>query len=312
MIQQNSLPFWKRFLIYQKERFPFLAHGPLIAMFTFSAIAYSRICRGQEGFIAIEDFIVGFITTLCLFFMVRILDEFKDAETDAKYRSELAVPRGLISFKELKYVGFAVLAIQLLAILLVHPSMFYFYLIVIAYLALMTVEFFAHDWLNRNMWAYAGSHMIIIPLVDIYASGLDWYLDGASPHLGLLFFFGVSYFNGLVLEIGRKLKAPELEKEGVVTYSGLLGYKKGARLWILMLLITAAIAVMACVYAQLSVISYYVLGFMLLVCILIAVQYIRSPKASISKRIELMSGVWTLLMYGTLGGIPGFVNYIFS
>ena len=83
-----------------------------------------------------------------------------------------------------------------------------------AYLALMTVEFFAHDWLNKHMWAYAGSHRIIIPLVDIYASGLDWFLEGAKPHLGLVFFFGVSYFNGIVLEIGRNLKAPEDEKKG--------------------------------------------------------------------------------------------------
>ncbi|GLR18671.1 hypothetical protein GCM10007940_32870 [Portibacter lacus] len=279
-------------------------------MFTFSAISYSRICRDVEGFIATDDLIVGFITTFCLFFLVRVLDEFKDAETDRKYRSELPVPRGLISFKELKWMGAVALAIQVIAILIVHPSMFMIYVIVMAYLALMTVEFFAHDWLNKHMWAYAASHMMIIPLVDIYASGLDWYLDGAKPHLGLLFFFGVSYFNGIVLEVGRKLKAPELEKEGVVTYSGLLGYQKGARLWILMLVVTAGIAAAACYYAGLSVISYYVLGFVLLACILLAVQYIRNPTKALSKRLELMSGVWTLLMYGTLGGIPGIITFL--
>ena len=310
MIEENSLPFWRRFLIYQKERFPFLAHGPLIMMFTFSAIAYSRICRGQDGFIGLNDFIVGFITTFCLFFLVRILDEFKDAETDAKYRSELAVPRGLISFTEIKYIGIVVFIIQISCILIVHPSMFLIYVIVMVYLALMTVEFFAHDWLNKNMWAYASSHMLIIPLVDIYASGLDWFLEGAKPHLGLLFFFGVSYFNGIVLEVGRKLKDPTLEKEGVVTYSGLLGYKKGAMLWIAMLTLTAVIAMAACYYAELSVVSYYVLAIMLLIGISLAIQYIKNPNIIKSKRLEVISGVWTLLMYGTLGGIPGLLKYL--
>ncbi len=309
-ITQNKLPFWRRFLIYQKERFPFLGHGPLILMFTFSAISYSRICRGVEGFIKTEDLLIGFLTTFCLFFLVRILDEFKDADTDRKYRQELPVPRGLISFSELKILGFVVLAVQVLAILLVHPSMFMIYLIVMIYLALMTVEFFAHDWLNDHMWAYAGSHMLIIPLVDIYASGLDWFLDGDSPHLGLLFFFAVSYFNGIVLEVGRKLKAPELEKEGVVTYSGLLGHRKGVRLWMLMLCITAIIAAGACYYASLSWLSYPVLGFILLVCLLLGIQYHRNPTKALSKRLELMSAVWTLLMYGSLGGIPGIINFL--
>jgi len=307
---KNESPFWKRFLVYQKERFPFLLHGPLILMFTFSAISYSRICRHQEGFIDTKDFIVGFITTLCLFLLVRILDEFKDKEIDAKYRKELPVPRGLVTLGELKWVGIVTVIIQVAAILLVQPSMFIFYLIVIAYLALMTVEFFAHDWLNNHMWAYVGSHMIIIPLVDIYASGLDWFKEGASPHIGLLFFFGVSYFNGIVLEIGRKLKTPNAEKEGVITYSGMLGYSKGSQLWIVILLITAGIAVAACYYAQLSNISYYVLAVAFSICVFFAIKYKNNPSKKNSKAIEIMSGIWTLLMYGTLGGIPGLINYL--
>ncbi len=310
MIAENKLSFWRRFLIYQKERFPFLTHGPLILMFTFSAISYSRICRGQEGFISTTDFVVGFITTLALFFLLRILDEFKDQEIDAKYRKELPVPRGLVSLKELKWVGIVVVMIQFVVILLGHPSMFVFYLIVMAYLALMTVEFFIHDWLNDHMWAYTGSHMVIIPLVDIYASGLDWYIDGDQPHLGLLFFFGVSYFNGIVLEVGRKLKAPQDEKEGVVTYSGLLGYTKGVYLWIAVLFITASIASAACYYAGLSVISYYVLALFFTICLYAAFKYKKTPNQKNSKLVEIMAGVWTLLMYGTLGGVSGLFNFL--
>ncbi len=309
-MSEQTLPLLKRFWIYQKERFPIFAHGPLILMFTFSAISYSRICRGKEGFIDTSDFIVGCITTFCLFLMVRILDEFKDADIDAKYRTELPVPRGLVKLSELKVLGFLVVALQIAVILLVHPSMFVFYLIVMAWLALMTVEFFAHEWLNKHMFWYVASHMVIIPLVDIYASGLDWYLDGDKMHLGLLFFFGVSYFNGIVLEIGRKLKKPSEEKEGVVTYSGMHGPAKGTTLWILFLLITALIAAGACYYAALSVISYYVLAAVFIVCLIVALRYKKNPESSASKHVEIMAGIWTLLMYGVLGGIPGLLNFL--
>ena len=152
--------------------------------------------------------------------------------------------------------------------------------------------------------------MVIIPLVDIYASGLDWYLDKDKMHLGLLFFFGVSYFNGIVLEIGRKLKRPSEEKEGVVTYSGIHGPQKGTNYWILFLFITAAIATGACYYANLSYISYIALGVMFMVCLFFAFKYKSNPESSASKHVEILSGIWTLLMYGVLGGIPGLISFL--
>jgi len=55
-MEANNQSFIRRFLTYQKERFPFLAHGVMISAFTFSAVSYSRICRGEEGFIPLEIF----------------------------------------------------------------------------------------------------------------------------------------------------------------------------------------------------------------------------------------------------------------
>ena len=91
-----------RFLIYQKERYPFVVYFFLISSFSFSAIAYSRMCRGLIEFISLDKFLVCIFNTILLFFILRILDEFKDQEDDKKYRKYLPVPRGLISLKELK------------------------------------------------------------------------------------------------------------------------------------------------------------------------------------------------------------------
>ena len=218
----NNKSFLKRFYIYQKERFPILGHGMLVASFSFSAIAYSRICRGVEGFVPWHIYLTGIFTTITLFFLVRVFDEFKDAEDDAKYRKELPVPRGLVSLKELAIAGVIVAMLQIGINLLLFPKMLLIYFIVIAYLSLMGKEFFIAEWLKKNQFWYVTSHMFIIPLIDIYASGLDWLLAGVDAPKGLAFFFGVSYMNGIVLEVGRKIRIPENEKEGVLTYSSML------------------------------------------------------------------------------------------
>lgn len=302
--QENQASFLKRFWIYQKERFPFLGHGLLISAFTFSAVSYSRICRSEEGFVSIKDFLIGIFATITLFFLVRIFDEFKDQEDDAKYRKYLPVPRGLISLKELKVVGWIVGLLQIAVIAVFQFEMLYLYLIVIAYLLLMGVEFFVPQWLKQRQIIYVTSHMVIIPLIDIYASGLDWLLDGASPHWGLAWFFAVSYMNGLVLEFGRKLRTPETEEEGVVSYTKMYGTKQGAIIWLLLLFTTLLLAIGASTYAQYGYISFIVLGSFFVLCALPGISFILSPTSKKSKFIEYASAGWTILMYLALGGIP--------
>lgn len=301
---QNTLPFIKRFLIYQKERFPFIAHGIMISAFTFSAVSYSRICRGQKGFIHWSDFFIGVFATVTLFFLVRIFDEFKDKEDDAKYRTYLPVPRGLISLKELKVIGLTVGLIQIAVIAVLQLKMLYLYIIVLAYLALMGVEFFVPEWLKKRQLIYITSHMVIIPLIDIYASGLDWLLDGDQPHWGLAWFFAVSYTNGLVLEFGRKLRTPEGEEEGVISYTGLYGTKGGTLAWIGLMFVTMGLAIGASYYAGYNWLAPVVLGAFFILCSLPGWLFLQRPTAKLSKFMEYTSALWTILMYLALGGIP--------
>ncbi|MBL1278697.1 MAG: UbiA family prenyltransferase [Fluviicola sp.] len=303
-MEENNRPFLKRFLIYQKERFPFLAHGLMITAFTFSAVSYSRICRGREGFIDWSDFLIGIFATITLFFLVRIFDEFKDQEEDKKYRSYLPVPRGLISLKELKTIGLIVGVIQVSVIAIYQLEMLYLYVIVLLYLMLMGVEFFVPKWLKKRQILYITSHMFIIPLIDIYSSGLDWLLDGASPHWGLAWFFAVSYSNGLVLEFGRKIRTPEKEEEGVVSYTGLYGTKGGVIIWIVLLFTTMILAMGASYYAGYGWFAYSILFLVFVLCSLPAWSFLKKSSYKSSKFIEYASAIWTALMYLSLGGIP--------
>jgi len=225
MAGYSHLSLLKRLLIYQKERFPLLLNLVSVSVFTFSAVSYSIICRGYSEFISIKDFVVGVFVTYTLFMLVRIFDEHKDRVEDAKYRSYLPVPRGVVSLKELRNVGIVIGILQVAAILIFQPSMIWLQIVVLAYLCLMAVEFFVPKYLKSRQILYITSHMFIIPLIDIYSSGLDWNLKGESPHVGLIFFFVVSYMNGLVLEFGRKMRSKENEEEGVVSYTGLYGIK---------------------------------------------------------------------------------------
>lgn len=300
----NNASFLRRFFVYQKERFPFLAHGLLITSFTFSAISYSRISRRQENFIDFSDFLIGIFITFSFFLLVRIFDEFKDQKEDAKYRKYLPVPRGLISLNELQVVGWIVAISQILIITVLQPKMAFLYGIVMTYLLLMRVEFFVANWLKKRQLTYAISHMLIIPLIDFYASGLDWKLENSGLHTGLVWFFGVSFFNGFVLELGRKIRTPQDEEEGIMSYTKYFGTRKGVWVWLMLLSITLLWAIGASLYANYGLISIVILASLFVVCALPGMLFLKNPSTKMSKLIEYSSALWTLIMYFSLGGIP--------
>ena len=296
--------FFSRFYQYQKERFPILGHGLLVAAFTFSAISYSRICRGMTDFVNWKIYGIGILTTVSLFLLVRIFDEFKDQEEDAQFRPDLPVQRGLISLQELFAVGLAVFLGQILLNLFFFPKMLTLYALVIIWLCLMGKEFFIPEWLKANPFWYVSSHMLIIPLVDVYASGLDWLLEGATAPKGLLFFFAVSFMNGIVLEVGRKIRSPEKEKEGVNSYTQMLGMKRAIALWMGLICFTCCLSVAAATYAGYGLVAIGILGLVLLVCLVPAILFWRKPTEKFAQLIEKSSALWTIIMYLALGGIP--------
>ncbi len=294
---------FSRFYQYQKERFPFLTHGLLIAAFSFSAISYSRICREAAGFISTEKFLVCIFNTITIFLLLRIFDEHKDAEDDAKYRKELPVPRGLITLPELRNIGIFIFILQLVVNSITYPKMLLLYAGVMLYMALMGKEFFIANWLKQHQFWYVVSHMFIIPFVDVFASGYDWYLEDAHAPIGLLFFFAVSFMNGIVLEIGRKIRAPKDESTGVLTYSSLLGATKSVSLWTLMLATTLALAICASYYAHHTTAVYVVLVCSFLLTLIPAILFSITQSSKSAKSIEIASGLWTITMYLSLGGV---------
>ncbi len=303
-IHPKNAGLFSRFLTYQKERFPFLMYLVIISVFSFSAISYSLLCRGKSEFIALSDFALCVFNAVVLFFLLRVSDEFKDREDDAQFRKYLPVPRGLIALKELRVMGIGTILLQLLITVVFLPKIVLLLVGVYAYMFLMYHEFFVKSWLKKNQFWYVVSHMMIIPLVDVFASGFDWYLSDEPAPLGLLLFFAVSFFNGLTLEIGRKIKSPEQEEPGVLSYTFQVGTKGAVYLWLAVIATTFLLTCWACYYVGHSVISYYVISAVLVLACVPAVLFLRKPNAKSAKQLEYLSSLWTLTMYLTIGGVP--------
>jgi 4-hydroxybenzoate polyprenyltransferase len=292
-----------RWYIYQKERFPLAAHAPLIAAFSSSAVCYSALLRGSQSPEAIS-FVVAFLVSLGSFLLLRIADEFKDAEEDARYRPYRPVPRGLVTLKELRTIGIVVGALQLGLASLVGVKLIGLLVVTWIYFALMSHEFFAREWLKARPVTYLFSHMLIMPLIDWFATGCDWVRSGEGMPAGLFWFLAASFCNGIVIEIGRKIRAPEQEETGVQTYTVLWGRAGAVAAWS-----AAQAATFLCAYIAADRIDFAitfagVVGSMWIISVVVAIAFVRRQTARLAKSIEALSGVWTLALYLTLGVLP--------
>ena len=294
----------RRFLTYQRERFPLLANGLLIVIFTFSAVSYSRVCRGEEGFIPVGIFVLGAVTAIFFFLLLRIFDEFKDFEEDSTWRPYRPVPRGLVTLGELRNLGIVLGVVLLILNGLLIPHLLPAFALVIGYMVLMGREFFVRDWLKRHPVAHMLSHMVIMPTIDFYTTGLDWLRLGADPPSGLEWFLLVTFLNGMVIEVGRKIRTPEQEEMGVETYSSLWGSRRAAWIWIGIVAGTCATAILAALHAGYGMTGTVVLLGMFLLAMIPPALFLIRPDPKRSRLIETTAGLWTIGMYLTLGGVP--------
>ncbi len=289
---------------YQKERFPILRHGLLITAFTFCAISFSRLSRGMNDFVDLKTFSIGVYTSFSFFFLLRIFDEFKDQKEDSLYRKYLPVPRGLVSLKELAILGLVIGLTQYAIILLLQPKMLILFLIVWIYLLLMRYEFFMADWLKEKPIIYLVSHMMIIPLIDLYSSGLDWNLSNSGFHFAIYLFIAISFFNGIVIEFGRKIKSPKDEEEGVNSYTKIYGTKSGAVIWMVLLSITFLLSIVTMFKYEYHPAAIIIISTAYILSLAPSILFVLKPIQGYAKSIEKASGLWTLIMYLTLGGFP--------
>lgn len=304
MADRTEPAFAVRLWQYQKERFPVFKHGALIAAFSSSAVSMSALLRGQQAFPEPVAFAVGLVVLFGLFLQLRISDEFKDREEDARYRPERAVPRGLVSLRELAALGVVVAVLQVVVVTAYDPRLLVLLALAAGYMALMGAEFFVADWLKPRPFIYMVSHMVVMPLIDLFATACDWLVGTGTPPTGLFWFLVVSFFNGVIIEIGRKTWAPAQERPGVESYSSAWGRGKAVSVWLAAMLLGYGCALVVAADIGFLVPVALWLGGIGLAMAVVGRRLVRAPDERIVAALENLSGLWVFSVYLVLGIVP--------
>ncbi|MES2859992.1 MAG: UbiA family prenyltransferase [Pseudomonadota bacterium] len=290
-----------RLWTYQAERFPLAKHGVLILVFSGGEAVFGAMTRDAPP----DWRAVGVAAVVCLllFLQLRIADEHKDHEDDRRWRPERAVPRGLVTLAELRWLGLGAAVVQLAATSLLDLRLAPVLLLVWAWMALMSVEFFAPAWLKVRPILYLVSHMLVMPLIALYAVACGARASVAtSPAVAA--FLALAFFNGVVLEIARKSWAPADEREGVETYSRLWGSGRAAT-------VVCAAALASTILALWIQTTFALPWFLPLVVLagsalllMAAFGYGRGPTTGGAARLETASGLFVLAIYLGVAWLP--------
>lgn len=154
---------------YFAERFPLVTVVPVVAATAIVLLGFASLSPLgpiQTVFVA--------IAFLCFLLRQRVTDEFKDSSHDDANYPNRPVQRGLISRQVLMAIGGIAVVIELGAVVSASvtggsPTTAMWYLPFLAWSALTSVEFFAHDWLNRHFTLYFVSHQLIFVWLGVWA-----------------------------------------------------------------------------------------------------------------------------------------------
>jgi 4-hydroxybenzoate polyprenyltransferase len=290
--------FGTRWRTYFRERFPLPLQAPAIAVFTSSVYLYAQAVQGASAAPSLPGLAIAFGVVLLAFLQLRILDEFKDFDEDRRFRPYRPVPRGLVTLRGLGWLGGFAACVQAAASALVGARALAVLAVVWAYAALMGVEFFARSWLRARPLLYMASHMAIVPLLVAYVATCA---DALAPAAGLLWLAAMSYLSFAVFEIGRKIRAPADEAEGVETYSALWGLRPAVLAWLGTMAGAGAFAVLAARDVDAVPAAAALAAAVLAVAAGVARRFLADPRPGRGKTFFAVSGAWLVATYLALG-----------
>jgi 4-hydroxybenzoate polyprenyltransferase len=280
-----------------------------MATFGFSSVSYSMHLHYPDAKLSdvgIPQAVTAIIATLFWFMLLRIADEHKDFEEDNQFRPYLPVQRGLVKLSELRGIGiFLVLSLigtsiwvdwRLLGILSIVGLWFTF----------MSLEFGIPKWLKKHPTIYLISHMMLLPLIDLYATSVEWLPRGGVFSFGILLYMISSFCDGTVVEVGRKLRAPENEEYGVDTYTQIWGPKRAMVVWMICMTISGTTTILAGFQVRVGWEIMFVLFPLYILGGCVAVRFAKNPTPKNAKIFLILPGIWMILMHSMLGFLPFF------
>jgi hypothetical protein len=227
-----------------QERFP-ARNALFFVVFHGTALMVARAASAAEPVSLGWRDLPGFVAVWAFFLTLRVFDEHKDYKVDCVAHPERVLQQGRITLAHLKFVGAAALAVQLGVSLWLDAgfgAVTACWLLAAGWSVLMAREFFAAAWLRGRILAYALSHMLVMPLVALWAAAM-----GAPAALGtapVLLFAVLAFLAALAFEVARKLRAPEDEHPFADSYTQSLGIPVAVTLLLAVVTLAAAAALL--------------------------------------------------------------------
>lgn len=181
LMRNSILQKWR---IYIKERFPisfYLFNAFLLAM--GNQMFLSKVMKVSLDW---KTILLSTIFVFIMYFLIRVVDEFKDYEEDCIENPERPVQRGVISLDELSKGVIVGIILLIIYGLLVRRAVMWFAFVGLFFF-LMSKEFFIAKWLNEHPRTYVISHGAIVALMDFYMFHLYGSYNNIAISVNFLF-----------------------------------------------------------------------------------------------------------------------------
>ena len=297
----ESVSYLKGIKLWSAERFPLINVFSAFLLFYLVASAIrSHLANTTEMFYW-SDLLAGLGLTLQFLFL-RVLDEHKDYKRDQVTHPDRVLQKGWITLKTLKIIG----AMALLGSLLItlyfsqtSPTVFYIYSLMLIWTGLMTAEFFMGRWLNRHLLLYSISHMLVLPLMILWASAM---VQSSSWQLPIVqWLVTLTFTNGLIYEVIRKMKG----KDEILQSESSFTKEYGVLHTVVIVILLSFISLMSFVLGIRNYFSddllYIVPTVLFYVTVVIyTVKFIGHPERKMRQICEGLSALFVLSLYSTL------------
>ena len=224
MIVLQQRGYFGRMQVYLAEMFPLPRHLLMAALVYIAVAAFVARSHGEAFSPVSVRSAIGIWSVFALLLMLRLMDEIKDRDIDARLFPGRALPSGRVLASDILFSLALVAALYVFANLAGGEAL-WVALFALGYAMLMFLHFFARDALRGNLLLTLATHNLIVPIIVIYAlvlsagefglspMQLDWHLAG--PFIAMIWAAILSW------EISRKIRSRE-EESAYVTYSRLL------------------------------------------------------------------------------------------
>jgi len=276
--------FIKKWYTYQKERFPVATYGMYIFSIVFGTFCFAIDKTYNPNWIMLLPmFAVAFLQ----FLMVRIVDEFKDYEEDAKYRPYRPVPRGLVTLKELGILGGICAAVQVGITAILNLKGLIFLGLVWLFFGVMSKSFFIKKLVDKHILLEVTLDELLMPVLVLYLSTFV-----TSISVKLIPFLILSYLGSWIVEIARKVRCKEDEEEGVKTYTAVFG-------------IPAATMIVVILEALIMIMQSIILGTKYIIPVIALYVLINIPNIlfiikqnkKLAKTVGLLANIYLIIAY---------------